>query len=158
MDSSPRRLRAWLGAALLAAAAHAGAAALDYRVEIEAPKELATLLQRLSLNRWHGDPDMNPERLRRLVDEAVLEAQEAVATEGYFAAQVTPSIDSIPDPWVVRLKVDPGVRARVDSVEIRFSGPVSADGEARPIVARVRQNWSLRRGQPFRQEDWESAK
>lgn len=153
------RLAKLLAVLLLLLAGHAGAAALEYRVEIDAPQPLAAMLERgLSLMRWRDDPDMNAERLRRLVDDSVNEAREAVATEGYFSASVTSGIDSSVEPWVVRLKVEPGERSRVGDVDIRFSGPIVSDGEARPILARVRQNWALRRGQPFRQEDWESAK
>ena len=151
-------MRAWLAVALIAFAAHAGAAALEYRVDIEAPAGLAKLLERLSLLRWRADPDMNAERLRRLVDEAVAEAKEALATEGYFSADLSSSIEQSSEPWLVRLRVEPGPRTRVGEVEIRFSGPVTADGEARSLMNRVRQGWTLRRGQPFRQEDWEAAK
>ncbi|HET7197995.1 MAG TPA: autotransporter assembly complex family protein [Burkholderiales bacterium] len=153
------RLAAVLLLAALAFAGHARAASLEYRVAIDAPAPLAALLERgLSLMRWRDDPDMNAERLRRLVDDSVNEARETAATEGYFAARVSSTIDSSGEPWVVRLKVEPGERARVADVEIRFTGPISADGEARPVIARARQNWALRRGQPFRQEDWEAAK
>lgn len=152
-------MRAWLAAlALCAVAATAGAATLEYRVEIDAPPELEKMFQRLSLMRWRSDPDMSAERLRRLADEAVGEAKEAAATEGYFSAQVTTTIDEAVEPWLVRVRVDPGGRTRVEEVEIRFSGPAASDGEARPILERVRQNWSLRRGQPFRQDDWDAAK
>ncbi len=157
-------MRAWLAALsaavlLLVLAGRAGAAPLEYRVEIDAPAALEAMLARgLTLMRWRGDADMNPERLRRLVDESVSEAKEALATEGYFSARVASSIDSSADPWVVRLAVEPGERARVEEVKIRFSGPIADDAEARPRLARVRQNWALRRGQQFRQEDWEAAK
>ena len=152
-------MRAWLALVLSCLAASAGAATLEYTVEIDAPAALKALLARgLSVMRWRDDPDMNAERLRRLVDDSANEAREAAATEGYFSARVTSSIDASADPWIVRLKVEPGERARVADVDIRFSGPIVADGEARPILARVRQNWALRGGQPFRQEDWETAK
>jgi translocation and assembly module TamA len=134
-------------------------AKLDYRVEIEAPRELkATLEKGLNLVRWRLDPDMDAERLKRLVDEAVHEAREAAATEGYFSAQVRAEVESAGDPWVVRLSVEPGERTRVQDVDIRFSGPATTDGEARPRLERVRQNWTLRPGRPFRQDDWEAAK
>ena len=157
-------MRAWLAALsaavlLLVLAGRAGAATLEYRVEIDAPAPLADMLARgLTLMRWRDDADMNPERLRRLVDESLREAKEALATEGYFSARVASSIDSSGDPWVVRLAVEPGERARIEEVKIRFSGPIADDAEARPRLARVRENWALRRGQPFRQEDWEAAK
>src|SRR5207248_894701 len=133
-------------------------ARLDYRVEIQAPRELkATLEKGLNIVRWRLDPDMDAERLKRLVDEAVHEAREAAATDGYFSAQVRAEIESAEEPWVVRLTVEPGERTRVHEVEIRFSGPATSDGEARAALERVREHWPLRRGQPFRQEEWEAA-
>ncbi|HEX7055453.1 MAG TPA: autotransporter assembly complex family protein [Burkholderiales bacterium] len=152
-------MRAWLTTLLLVLAGSAGAATLEYRVQIDAPEPLAaTLEQGLTLMRWRDDPEMSPERLRRLVDESVREAREAAATEGYFAAEVSAGIDSSVEPWLVRLEVRPGERAHVADVDIEFSGPIAEDDEAREIRRRVRQNWSLRRGQPFRQEDWQAAK
>ncbi len=57
--------------------AQAACAQLDYRVEIDAPREMAqTLRQGLNLTRWQGDPQMTAEQLRRLADEAVREARE----------------------------------------------------------------------------------
>jgi len=152
-------VRAWLALVLSCLAASAGAATLEYTVEIDAPAALKALLARgLSVMRWRDDPDLNAERLRRLVDDSVREAKEAAATEGYFSARVTSSIDASVEPWLVRLQVEPGERARIDAIDIRFSGPIADDGEARPVLERVRQNWGLRRGQAFRQEDWEAAK
>src|SRR5581483_7386974 len=135
------------------------AAKLDYRVEIDAPRELKQVLEKgLNIVRWRGDPEMDDERLKRLVDEAIRESREAAATEGYFSAHVQAEVDSSAEPWVVRLRVEPGERTRVKSVDIRFSGPVTSDGEARPYLERARDNWTLRRGEPFRQAEWESAK
>jgi translocation and assembly module TamA len=88
----------------------------------------------------------------------VRESKEAAATEGYFSAEVTSDIDSSVQPWVVRVKIEPGERTRVDHVEIRFHGEGAADGEARPTRERVQEGWSLRKGEPFRQEDWNDAK
>jgi len=145
-------------AALLGVAAPA-AAKLDYRVEIDAPRELkATLEKGLNIVRWRGDPEMDAERLKRLVDEAVRESREAAATQGYFSAHVQAEVDSSSEPWVVHLRLQPGERTRVREVEIRFSGPATTDGEARPRLERVRENWALRRGEPFREDAWESAK
>jgi translocation and assembly module TamA len=135
------------------------AAGLEYNVEIDGPKDLQERLQKgLNIVRWRLDPEMDAERLKRLVDEAVRESKEAAATEGYFSAQVTSEIDSSVQPWVVRLKIEPGERTRVEHVEIRFVGPAAEDGEARPTRERVQEGWRLRKGQPFRQEDWADAK
>ena len=158
-----RTVRLALGIAMMNAAmmsAHgAFAAGLDYTVEIEAPRELKQRLEKgLNIVRWRHDPEMNAERLKRLVDEAVRESREAAATEGYFSADVQSEVDSSGSPWVVKLKIEPGARTRVNDVQIRFIGPAATDGEARPLLDRVREGWSLRPGQPFRQEEWDTAK
>ena len=134
-------------------------AQLQYRVEIQAPEELAqTLRQGLALMRWRDDPQMTPEQLRRLADEAVREARETAATEGYFSAAVEVAIEQNPGEWVVRLSLAPGERTTVADVDILFRGPAAGDPEARALLERVRADWSLRRGEPFRQADWEAAK
>jgi translocation and assembly module TamA len=132
---------------------------LRYRLEVEAPRELAgTLRKGLNLARWQNDPQMNPEQLRRLVKDAEREAREAAATEGYFSAKVETHIDESLPEWKVSLKLDPGPRTRVAHVEIRFSGPATQDREAQYRFKEVRESWRLRRGEPFRQADWDAAK
>jgi len=134
-------------------------AALDYRVQIDAPRTLAEPLERgLNVVRRRGDADMDEERLKRLVDEAVREAREVAATEGYFSARVDATIDPSSTPWLVRLSVQTGPRTRVRHVEIHFSGPAASDPDARPRFDLVRGGWLLRRGEPFRQQDWDEAK
>ena len=151
------RVAAALLALLLAQAVDAQG--LRYRLEVEAPRELAgTLRKGLNLARWQNDPQMNPEQLRRLVKDAEREAREAAATEGYFSAKVETRVDETAPEWKVTLKVEPGPRTRVAHVEIRFSGPATQDREAQYRFKEVRENWRLRRGEPFRQADWDAAK
>jgi translocation and assembly module TamA len=134
-------------------------AQLQYRVEIDAPAEMArTLRQGLNLARWQDDPQMTPEQLRRLAEEAVREARETAATEGYFSPDVQLAIDERSEPWIVRLSVDPGARTQIGEIDIHFHGPATEDEQARELLRRVRSGWTLRRGQPFRQADWEAAK
>lgn len=141
------------------AAAQAAGGVVRYRVEVEAPEELARMLKSgLTLVHWERDPQMSAEQLRRLVDDAVREAREAAATEGWFAARVDARIDESVEPRVVRVRVEPGQRTRVGDVEIRFRGPATEDAAATAAFKRVRQAWNLRRGEPFRQPDWEAAK
>jgi len=144
---------------VLAARTPALAAGIEYRVEIEAPTELAEPLRKgLNLVRWQGDPQMSPELLRRLADEAERDAREVAAAEGYFSAQVRIAIDELAQPWRVLLQLEPGERTTIAAVDIRFSGPVTNDDQARDALERVRAAWGLPRGQPFRQDDWERAK
>lgn len=134
------------------------AAAQAYRVEIEAPGELArTLRQGLNLVRVR-DEEAGPERLARLLAEAEREAREVAATEGYFSARVTTRVDESTQPRTVHLRLETGPRTVVRSVELRIRGPAAADPEARKHLERVREGWLLRAGQPFRQAAWEDAK
>jgi translocation and assembly module TamA len=136
-----------------------GAQGLRYRVEVDGPRDLEKILkQGLSLVRWQNDPKMSAEQLRRLAEEAVREAREVAATEGYFSAKVEVRIEEVQPEWKVFLSVDPGPRTRVAEVDIRFSGPATQDGEAHGALKRVRDAWRLRRGEPFRQAEWETAK
>jgi translocation and assembly module TamA len=65
---------------------------LRYRLEVDAPRDLAgTLRKGLNLARWQNDPQMNAEQLRRLVTDAEREAREAAATEGYFRPRSRPA-------------------------------------------------------------------
>jgi translocation and assembly module TamA len=144
---------------LLAACAPAMALAVGYRVEIEAPRPFADILRKgLNLVRWQDDPQMAPEQLRRLADEAVREAQEVAATEGYFAARVELEVDEKVSPWRVVLRVEPGERTHISGVEIEVTGPASEDPEMKQRIARVRSAWTLLPGEPFRQADWDAAK
>ena len=143
----------------LLVAGTASAQGLRYRVQVEAPRELEkTLRQGLSITRWTNDPKMTAEQLRRLGEEAVREAREVAATEGYFSAEVELSIDESGPEWTVALKVEPGARTHVGALDLRFSGPATEDEEARRHLARVRDSWRLRRGDPFRQQTWDAAK
>ena len=140
-------------------AASVASAQLQYRVEIDAPSEMAqTLRAGLGLTRWQDDPQMTPEQLRRLTDEAVREARETAATEGYFSARVNASIRENAEQWVVHLTLEPGERTHIRDVDVRFQGPATRDEEATALLRRVRAGWTLRPGQPFRQADWEAAK
>lgn len=130
-----------------------------YRVEVRAPQPLRGMLENgLSLRRWQDDPHMNPELLRRLVDEAVQQTRRAVATEGYFRPNINTQIDQAADPWVVIIEVEPGPRVTVQDVALEYSGPASTDPEAAPLIARSRESWALHTGEPFRQEDWDASK
>ena len=132
---------------------------ITYRVELDAPKELREMLRDgLQLLQWREDPQMSPELLQRLAEEAVKQAAEAVATRGYFNATVTYEVNRGATPWVVTLHVDPGSRSVVREVELLFSGPAASDPAAEALFRKIRREWLLRRGEPFTQKDWEDAK
>lgn len=89
-------------------------------------------------------------RLRRLTETA----SDALAAEGWFAPRLT--TDSDPDGRARhRLRVELGARARIESVDIVFSGAIAGD-VARTAV--LRAGWGLALGAPFRDADWTAAK
>jgi translocation and assembly module TamA len=134
-------------------------APIEYRVRIEAPRELRELLvEGLQLIRWQSDPQMTEPLLQRLVAEAEEEVREAAATRGYFSAKVSSSIERSTQPWTVVLRVDPGQAAQVEAAEVRFSGPAAADPQAESLLARIRKEWKLRPGERFTQDAWNDAK
>jgi translocation and assembly module TamA len=131
-----------------------------YRLSVEAPtKELREMLSKgLQVARWQDDPQMTPELLRRLADEALREAREALAAQGYFSALVSFSLDRDRTPWALTLHVEPGACTLVRAVEVSFTGPGAADPEAARLRRRVQREWLLRPGMPFTQEAWNEAK
>ena len=81
-------------------------------------------------------------RLQRLVGEIL-------STEGYFSPQIEFSeVDG-----VVRISVDPGPRTVIAEVDVAVDGPLAAKTRQELIAG-----WELPVGQPFRQQDWNSAK
>lgn len=131
-----------------------------YRVAIDAPPTLAAALREgLDLYRWQGYETMTPELLARLMGEAEAEAREIMAVNGYFSATAKATLDAATDPQTVRVAVEPGEPTRVTALELRLTGPVTADASAaESLSARVRQDWLLPVGAVFTQSDWDRAK
>lgn len=101
--------------------------------------------------------------LRRLVAAAPAQARQLLETEGYFSPEVWASLDVDASPRVARIRVEPGPRARVGNVVLRFEGALddsaqAGDATAQALEKRLRADWGLPAGRPFRQADWTSAK
>jgi translocation and assembly module TamA len=135
-------------------------APLRYRVDIVAPKALAEALARaVGLARWQDFGDMSEELLDRLAVEAIGEAREAMGAEGYFSAAIDLAIDRRTDPIAVTLTVTPGEPTRIAGVRIDVTGPAATDGpRGTAAIAAVRDGWTLREGEVFRQSAWTAAK
>lgn len=93
-------------------------------------------------------------RLRRRARDATL---AALATQGYFTPTVTltPGTDVAGETWDI--VIEPGPRAEVESVDLRFTGRVLRPEYAERI-ADWRKAWPLHKGQPFINADWNKAK
>lgn len=79
----------------------------------------------------------------------VADFSEVLATEGYFS----PTVEVAADEGAMRLRIDPGPRTLVSEVNVAIDGALASERRERIIA-----DWSLPVGQPFRQEDWNTAK
>lgn len=148
-----------LGAALQLALPAAARQALD--VSLEAPGEVRELLER-HVRLLKGEQVLPAAAADRVAmsRRARREVEQLLATEGYFSPSVRTD-RSETGRWL--LKVEPGPRTTVGQVSIVFEGEVAtaqsdpkAGGEA--YLEALRGRWSLPRGAPFRQADWDAAK
>ena len=93
-----------------------------------------------------------------LVAKAIDQAKEAVATEGYFSANVDVDVDRAKTPHEVTLHVTPGPQAHVSAVDLDVHGEATSDAEGQDAIATMRREWPLQVGAPFRQSVWIAAK
>lgn len=114
----------------------------------------AALEEALTRFRLPAEADeADEERELRRAERAAI---EVLATEGYF----NPSVRFEPNPAEVsryRLVVTPGRLTTVTAVDIAFKGALTEAAYAER-AARLRREWSLEVGKPFRSADWEAAK
>ncbi|MGB9354029.1 MAG: autotransporter assembly complex family protein [Azonexus sp.] len=110
-------------------------------IDLRAPAEITNLLTPFLPD--EAAPGAGGQaRLQRLVGEIL-------STEGYFSPQIEFSeVDG-----VVRISVDPGPRTVIAAVDVAVDGPLAARTRQELIAG-----WTLHVGQPFRQQDWNSAK
>jgi translocation and assembly module TamA len=144
-----------------AAVAPTGPAA--YELRIEAPDALRELLERfLDLSRYRRSADtegLTEIELARLVAAAPAQVRALLRTEGYFE----PGVRAERQGRDITLVVEPGPRTTVDRVTIETQGPMqeaiqAGDRRATRLLERARQDWSLKPGEPFRQDEWSAAK
>lgn len=140
-----------------------------YEFEVEAPSPLRTLLlEYLDLARFQKAPKSEGiagTELDRLVAAAPAQARGLLETEGYFESTVkiaqTPAAGS-GLPRIV-MTVVPGSRVIVQSVAIDATALLAPRTATRDEpwtdrLEKLRQTWTLKPGQPFRQPAWNSAK
>ena len=139
-----------------------------YEFEVDAPSPLrALLLEYMDLARFQKAPRSEaiggPE-IDRLVAAAPAQARALLETEGYFDSTVTiaqaPAAAALPR---IVMTVVPGPRVTVQSVAIESTAPLAPRKPTRDEpwtdrLDKLRQTWTLKPGQPFRQPAWNSAK
>lgn len=122
------------------------------------PKVLQSITDAVgAITRLTEDQDVREvSRLRRRAWEA---AQAALQTQGYFGATVTldvsPGAANGGEFWDIT--IDVGERARVRQLGLRFDGALAGDAYASRRQA-LRDDWLLKQGMPFINDDWSRAK
>lgn len=113
------------------------ASAYAAELKLEAEPAIIRLLQP-----YAPEEALSPRRLQT-------QFAEILATEGYFQ----PVFEFKGDEEQLSVAITPGPQTYVRSITIEISGPIPADRRTALI-----SQWKLPVGQPFRQDDWNTAK
>lgn len=108
-----------------------------------------------AITRLAEDQDLEEvSRLRRRAYDATL---SALQTQGYYDPSVKLEVgeDYKGETWDITIK--PGERTKVQSVNIGFSGQITAP-EFEQRVERIRKDWPLVKGDYFINDQWSDAK
>ena len=102
---------------------------------------------------------MTEDLLERLARDAVPQAREAAATQGFFSAIVDMKLDRSTTPVTVRIVVTPGLPPPSASVAIDVDGPANDTPQGtRGDRASCATSGCCRSGATFQQETWTTAK
>ncbi len=135
----------------------------SFDIRIEAPSELAALLeQHLQLRRYRAVEDLDDNELARLILLAQDDVRDLLGTLGFFSPGV--NIRRGPAnpngrPTII-ISVEPGAATRVSGVDIRFKGDIAQtpDEDATAQKNSITQDWRMPPGQRFTQQSWDDAK
>lgn len=155
-------LGSWFGGTkpVSAAAPVQGKPAYELRVDAPGPQR-ELLLKHLDLARFQhleGGERLSLTELDRLSAAAPAQARSLLETEGFFNAgvRIERSGDgSAAAPLQLKIAVELGPRTRVESLQLQFDGALAEDA---PLGDELREQWSLKAGQPFSQAAWSEAK
>ncbi|HEX2545361.1 MAG TPA: BamA/TamA family outer membrane protein [Ramlibacter sp.] len=150
----------WAVVWLFALPALAQPAGPAFDLEVRAPDPLRQLLEKnLELRRYREVTDLDDAEIARLTVLADKDARELLATQGYFAPQVTITREAGARTRLV-VAVQPGERTRIADVDITFLGDIATSTDPDAVAQRegIRASWDLRSGDPFTQQGWDRAK
>ncbi len=133
---------------------------VDYRVVIEAPDNLKSLIsENLALIKLRTNERIDNAQLKRLFEEARAEIETLVSTEGYFGPTIDATLDREGEAWVARFKIEPNMPAKVKDLQITFAGAISTAAKTEaPSTDDLLRGWLMARDEVFKQALWEAAK
>ena len=128
---------------------------------MRAPADVRDVIaRRLDLRRFAELTDLDDGELQRLLPTARTNAEEILATLGFFSPTVRVEAVAATDSSLRRIVIDadPGEPTLVTEVNIAFTGPIATDETARGQRVRIEALWPLRTGMQFTQAGWDAAK
>jgi translocation and assembly module TamA len=127
---------------------------------VRAPDPLKALLENnMELRRYREVSDLDDAEIARLAVLGENDARELLATQGYFAPQVSITRETGPRTALV-VTVEPGERTMVTAARVDFEGDIASSTDADAVAQReaIRGGWALPPGLPFTQTGWDNAK
>lgn len=132
-----------------------------FELQIDAPEAIRDLLNAyLDIKRYREVNDLSDNELRRLMQVAQEDSRALMGTAGYFAPDIQAELDIRPTDRLrtVKLTIVPGEAALVSDVKVTFTGAIAEDATTQPQRETIQNDWSLRTGMRFTQEQWDAAK
>jgi len=133
-----------------------------FTLTVTAPDEIKQLLERyLELQRYRDLPDLSNDELDRLLALTRLDAQQLVATQGYFSPQIDiqrSSPENANSTRSVTLSVIAGEPAHISQVSVHFAGAIATEPDAAAQRQLIQDSWLLPPGNRFSQTRWDAAK
>jgi translocation and assembly module TamA len=131
-----------------------------YQVEIEAPAPLKSLLQQhLEMIKLRENPRMTPVEWQRLALSAPQNIKDLLATEGFFSPIITPLLTTQNNVSIATFTVELGTPVLIQQVALKFTGDImQQSSKDLPDIQKLRDDWLLKSGMQFRQENWSQAK
>lgn len=134
-----------------------GSAYASYKVTINAPSSVSTLVEEnLDLVRYKDRDDFSTEQVIFLVQTTAKQVATLLATEGYFSPNTEIKREKEGDKSHFIVTITPGEQTKVTTASIAILGPIAKDDPE--FASRLKNEWAMKPGTPFRQEDWSQQK
>ena len=116
----------------------------------------------LEIIKFRDNPLMSPIEWQRIYQLTPKAIADLLATEGYFSPEIEPTIERVGSTVQARFLINPGKPILVSTVDLIFSGSIlqqSTEGSRQAqTIEKLKQDWLLQTGAPFKQEDWNQVK
>lgn len=129
-----------------------------FTVTWEAPEPLKALFEEHLPPPKPEEGERRAASLRPWIRDIRRRVPDIAASEGYFSATLAVEFADESRSQIV-VRVSPGPRAQVGTIDIAFRGDLAGDGAEREARrTQLRKAWTMPEGRAFRSADWDAAK